>query len=194
MLSGHHTDNSHKLLVVFMCGIIFINFDRLVLNIPTSFPHVESSSKWSVLWYNNGFYCNTYWTVLGMGIGLIIDFSYMFPVFIEAKMRSGLYPFFHLVVVVVCLPRPMEGMGRRQFSDLFFTELPVPPQAAGVVGTFNVLDIYPSEHYGLLFFGPYGCQFFTRSHFFHFFFSFFFCIHFHFASTLCMYVMYLTSI
>ena len=29
----------------------------------------------------------------------------------------------------------MEGMGRLQFSDLF-TELPVPPQAAGVVGTF----------------------------------------------------------
>ena len=38
-------------------------------------------------------------------------------------------------VVVVCLPRPMEGMGRLQFSDLF-TDLPVPPQAAGVVGTF----------------------------------------------------------
>ena len=38
-------------------------------------------------------------------------------------------------VVVVCLPRPMEGMGRLQFSDLF-TELPVPPQVAGVVGTF----------------------------------------------------------
>ena len=45
----------------------------------------------------------------------------------------------------------MEGMGRLQFSDIFFTELPVPPQAAGVVGTFNVLDIYPSEHYGLSF-------------------------------------------
>ena len=38
-------------------------------------------------------------------------------------------------VVVVCLPRLMEGMGRLQFSDLF-TELPVPPQAAGVVATF----------------------------------------------------------
>ena len=24
-----------------------------------------------------------------------------------------------IVVVVVCLPRPMEGMGRLQFSDLF---------------------------------------------------------------------------
>ena len=88
-------------------------------------------------------------------------------------------------VVVVCLPRPMEGMGRLKFSDRFFpTELPVPPQAAGVVGTFNVLDIYPSEHYGLSFFGPYGCLFFLL----------FFCIHFHFASTLCMCVMYLTSI
>ena len=39
------------------------------------------------------------------------------------------------VVVVVCLPRPMEGMGRLQFSDLF-TELPVPPHVAGVVGTY----------------------------------------------------------
>ena len=56
----------------------------------------------------------------------------------------------------------MEGMGRLQFSDLFFTELPVPPQAAGLVGTFNVLDIYPSEHYGLSFFGPYGCLFFYK--------------------------------
>ena len=43
-------------------------------------------------------------------------------------------------VVVVCLPRPMEGMGRLQFSDLFFAELPVPSQTPGVVGTFNVLD------------------------------------------------------
>ena len=34
-------------------------------------------------------------------------------------------------VVVVCLPRPMEGMGRLQFLDLF-TELLVPPQVAGV--------------------------------------------------------------
>ena len=31
--------------------------------------------------------------------------------------------------VVVCLPRPMEGRGRLQFSYIF-TELPVPPQAA----------------------------------------------------------------
>ena len=38
-------------------------------------------------------------------------------------------------VVVVCLPRPMEGMERLQFSDLF-AELPVPPQVAGVGGTF----------------------------------------------------------
>ena len=39
------------------------------------------------------------------------------------------------VFVVVCLPRPMEGMGRLKFSDIFI-ELPVPPQAAGVIGTF----------------------------------------------------------
>ena len=40
----------------------------------------------------------------------------------------------------------------KEWGDSFFsTELPVPPQAAGVVGTFNVLDIYPSEHYDLSF-------------------------------------------
>ena len=53
----------------------------------------------------------------------------------------------------------MEGMGRLQFSDIFGTELPVPPQADGVVGTFNVLDIYPSGYYSRSFFGPYGCFF-----------------------------------
>ena len=41
--------------------------------------------------------------------------------------------------------------GDSNFQIFFSTELPVPPQAAGVVGTFNVLDIYPSEHYGLSF-------------------------------------------
>ena len=81
-----------------------------------------------------------------------------------------------VVVVVVCLPRPMEGMGRLQFSDLFFTELPVPPQAAGVVGTFNVLDIYPSEHYGLSFFCTLRMPFFLQGHFFFFFlYTFPFC-------------------
>ena len=40
-----------------------------------------------------------------------------------------------LSLVARCLlPRPMEGMGRLQFSDLF-TELPVLPQAAGVYET-----------------------------------------------------------
>ena len=37
--------------------------------------------------------------------------------------------------VAVCLPRPMERIGRLQFSDLF-VELTAPPQTAGVVGTF----------------------------------------------------------
>ena len=45
-------------------------------------------------------------------------------------------------VEVVCIPRPMEGMGRFQFSDLF-TELTVPPQAAGniVFGRKNFIQI-----------------------------------------------------
>ena len=46
--------------------------------------------------------------------------------------------------------------------QIFFTELPVPPQAAGVVGTFNVLDIYPSEHYGLSFFLTLRMPFFLQ--------------------------------
>ena len=99
------------------------------------------------------------------------------------------FVFISIVVVVVCLPRPMEGMGQLQFSDLFFTELPVPPHAAGVVGTFNVLDIYPSEHYGLSFFGPYGCHFFYKVSFLPF--AFFLCTlqffwQVHFACVLCI--------
>ena len=50
------------------------------------------------------------------------------------------------IVVVVCLPRPMEGMGRLQFSDLF-TELPVPPQTAGVVGTFSCALLFLQVHF-----------------------------------------------
>ena len=49
--------------------------------------------------------------------------------------------FLHLgwhLTIVVCLPKPIEGMGRLQFSDLI-TELPVPPQTAEVVGTFYCL-------------------------------------------------------
>ena len=41
----------------------------------------------------------------------------------------------HMVIVVVCLPRHMEGMVRLPIFR-YFTELPVPPQAAGVIGTF----------------------------------------------------------
>ena len=43
-----------------------------------------------------------------------------------------------VVVVIVCLPRPMEGMGLLKFSDLF-TEL---PPADGDVGTFNCAFLY----------------------------------------------------
>ena len=64
--------------------------------------------------------------------------------------------------VCCCLPSETYGRnGATPIFNFFFTELPVPPQAAGVVGTFNVLDIYPSEHYGISFFGPYGFIFWT---------------------------------
>ena len=53
---------------------------------------------------------------------------------------------------------------------------------------FNVLDIYiyPSEYYGLSFLDLTDAIYFYKVSFF--------CIHFHFANTLCMCVMYLTSI
>ena len=95
---------------------------------------------------------------------------------------------------VCCCCLPSETYGRNGATPIFrsfFTELPVPPQAAGVVGTFNVLDIYPSEHYGLIFWAL-RMPFFLQGLLFFLF--FFLCIHFHFASTLCMCVMYLTSI
>ena len=93
---------------------------------------------------------------------------------------------FFLLLLLFSFRDLWKEWGDSNFQIFFYTELPVPPQAAGVVGTFNVLDIYPSEHYGLSFFWTLRMPFFTRSPFF--------CIHFHFASTLCMCVMYLTSI
>ena len=66
------------------------------------------------------------------------SFSLLFTENLKPFCRLSLYLsllFTENVVVVVCLPRPMEGMGRLQFSDLF-TELPVPLQAAAVVATF----------------------------------------------------------
>ena len=70
--------------------------------------------------------------------------------------------------------------------QIFFHRMPVPPQAAGVVGTFNVPDIYPSEHYGLSFFGPLRMPFFfTRSPFF-LFFVYISILQVHFACVLCI--------
>ena len=43
--------------------------------------------------------------------------------------------------VVVFLPRPIKGIWRLKFSDLF-TELPVPPQAVGVVGIFVFVFLF----------------------------------------------------
>ena len=55
--------------------------------------------------------------------------------------------------LLCCCCSPSETYGRKWGDSNFqiLTELPVPPQATGVVRTFNVLDIYPSEHYGLSF-------------------------------------------
>ena len=98
------------------------------------------------------------------------------------------------VLVICCCCLPSETYGRNGATPIFrsfFTELPVPPQAAGVVGTFNVLDIYPSEHYGLSFFLDLtDAIFFTRSPLFFSFFFFFFVyisiLQVHFACVLCI--------
>ena len=83
-----------------------------------------------------------------------------------------------------CLPSETYGKnGATPIFRSFFTELPVPPQAAGVVGTFNVLDIYPSEHYGLSFFDLTDAIFFTRSPLFFVYIS---ILQVHFACVLCI--------
>ena len=85
-------------------------------------------------------------------------------------------------VVVVRLPRPMEGL---QFSDPYRTA----SSTTGDWSCWNILMcfyIYYSEHYGLSFLDLTDAIFFTRSPF---------LVNISiFASTLCMCVMYLTSI
>ena len=68
---------------------------------------------------------------------------------------------------ISCCCIPSQTYGRNGVTPILdlLTELPVPPQAAGVVGTFYVFKkyLYHSEHYGIIF-GPYGCHIiFTRS-------------------------------
>ena len=58
--------------------------------------------------------------------------------------------------VVVCLPRPMEGMGWLQFSDLF-TECQFHHRRMESSEHLMYFFIYNSEHYGLIF-GPYRCH------------------------------------
>ena len=80
-------------------------------------------------------------------------------------------------------------MGRLQFSDPYRTA----SSTTGGWSRWNILMcliyiyIYPSEHYGLSFLDLTDAIFILQG-------LHFFCIHFHFASTLCMCVMYLTSI
>ena len=86
--------------------------------------------------------------------------------------------------VVVRLPRPMEGNGVTQiFRSLQNCQFH--HRRMESLEHFNVFDIYPSEHYGLSFLDLTDVIFLQ---------GLLFCIHFHFASTLCMCVMYLTSI
>ena len=62
---------------------------------------------------------------------------------VEYKIYYRILFLLPAVGVVVFFPRPMEGMGRLQLSDLF-TELPVPPQATGVIRTFYYFYYYIS--------------------------------------------------
>ena len=87
-----------------------------------------------------------------------------------------------------CCCSPSETYGRKWGASNFqiLTELPVPPQAAGVFGTFQcALYIYIILCTTVSYFGPYG--FFLHYPFFVYISNFFAC-------TLCMCVMYLTSI
>ena len=81
-------------------------------------------------------------------------------------------------VVVVCLPRPMKGMGRLQFSDLF-TEMPVAPQADGVDGHLIVLVINDSDQSTTV-------SFFTLRMTYYIYKVSFLCVHFHKCS--CVFV------
>ena len=101
--------------------------------------------------------------------GFVMDFPYKN---VEVRVnQEELSPILYTTgYVPCCCCLPSETYGRNGATPIFrsfffFTELPVPPQAAGVVGTFNVLDIYPSEHYGLSFFWTLRMPFFTRSPF-----------------------------
>ena len=55
-----------------------------------------------------------------------------------------------------------------------------------VVGTFNVLDIYPSEHYGLSFLDLTDAISFYKVSFFFFFFVYISILQVHFACVLCI--------
>ena len=90
--------------------------------------------------------------------------------------------------VVDRLPRPMEGNGVtlifRSLQNCQFHHMRLE-----LLEHFKCIYIYiyNSEHYGLSFLDLTDAFFFKYK-------VFLFCIHFHFASTLCMCVMYLASI
>ena len=103
------------------------------------------------------------------------------------KRRISKDAIIYVVVVVIRLPRPMEGNGVtpifRSLHNCQFHH-----RRLESLEHFNVLDIY-----------IYILLSTTVSHFWTLWMPFFllgllFCIHFHFASSLCMCVMYLTSI
>ena len=96
-----------------------------------------------------------------------------------------MFCFYILFVVVVRLPRPMEGNGVTQiFRSLQNCQFH--HRRLGSLEHFNMIYIYNSEHYSLSFLDLTDAIFFTRSPFFVYISIF--------ASTLCMCVMYLTSI
>ena len=101
MFSRRHTYNSDKLLVAFWCGINLIN----ILSICVEYPNQSAFLRLKRLLYGVG--CGTITgfteTHIGRcwvwGTGSRIDFPHMFPMHVEANMRSGLYPFFHLALM-----------------------------------------------------------------------------------------------
>ena len=92
-----HTYNSDKLFIAFWCGINSSIFGFTCVEYPNQSAFLRLKRLL------NGVDCGTGFTVTCIGrcwgIGSRIDFPHMFPMLVEEKMRSVLYPFFHLALL-----------------------------------------------------------------------------------------------
>ena len=101
MFTRCHTYCFDKPLVVLWIRVNFINNDINVCYVSTlvSLPQVKSSSECSGPCHKHMVYSDTEGAMLSMGIGVRTDFTHMLSMLEDAKMRSGLYSFFHLALL-----------------------------------------------------------------------------------------------